>query len=77
MSNVNADTKNMVFYTEAMATWLAHFAEDIMDQKVVKTDMKLRHIFNKAVEVIQTKKRNDENILTLRVELFIFILPKA
>lgn len=54
MSNVNADTKNLVFYTEVFKTWLEHFAEDIMDQKVVKTDMKLRHIFNKAVEVIHS-----------------------
>lgn len=54
MSNVNADTKNLVFYTEAFKTWLGHFAEDIMDQKVVKTDMKLRHIFNKAAEVIHS-----------------------
>lgn len=53
MSNVNADTKNMVFYTEALKTWLGHFAEDIMDQPVVKTDMKLHHIVNKAVEVIR------------------------
>lgn len=55
MSNMNADTKNLVFYTEAFKTWLGHFAEDVMDQKVVKTDMKLRHIFNKAVEVIYCK----------------------
>lgn len=54
MSNVNADTKNLVFYTEVFKTWLENIAEDIMDQKVVKTDMKLRHIFNKAVEVIHS-----------------------
>lgn len=56
MSNMNADTKNLVLYTEAFKTWLGHFAEDVMDQQVVKTDMKLRHIFNKAVEVGYRKK---------------------
>lgn len=52
MSNMNADTKTLVPYTEAFMTWLGHFVEDVMDQQVVKTDMKLRHIFNKAIEVI-------------------------
>lgn len=51
MSNINADTKMLVTSTEALQTWLALFVEEIMDQQVVKTDMKLRHIFNKAVEV--------------------------
>ncbi|KAF1376723.1 hypothetical protein PFLUV_G00214430 [Perca fluviatilis] len=50
MSNMNADTKILVPYTEALQAWLRQFAEDIVDQQVVKTDMKLRHIFNKAVE---------------------------
>ncbi|XP_032399124.1 apolipoprotein B-100 [Etheostoma spectabile] len=50
MSNMNADTKILVPYTEALQAWLKQFAEDIVDQQVVKTDMKLRHIFNKAVE---------------------------
>ncbi|XP_041660813.1 apolipoprotein B-100-like [Cheilinus undulatus] len=50
MSSMNADTKILVPYTEALQTWLMQFVEDVMDQQVVKTDMKLRHIFNKAVE---------------------------
>ncbi|KAF0023648.1 hypothetical protein F2P81_024278 [Scophthalmus maximus] len=50
VSNVNADTKILVPYTEALRVWLRQFGEDVMDQQVVKTDMKLRHIFNKAVE---------------------------
>lgn len=53
MSNMSADTKFLVPYTEALQAWLRHFVEDVMDQQVVKTDMKLRHIFNKAVEVIK------------------------
>lgn len=51
MSNMDADTKFLVPYGEALQAWLGHFVEDVMDQQVVKTDMKLRHIFNKAVEV--------------------------
>lgn len=51
MSNINADTKMMVTSTKALQTWFVLFVEEIMDQQVVKTDMKLRHIFNKAVEV--------------------------
>ncbi|KAM6992474.1 apolipoprotein B-100-like [Tautogolabrus adspersus] len=50
MSNMNADTKILVPYTEALQAWLVQFVEDVMDQQVVKTDMKVRHIFNKAVE---------------------------
>lgn len=50
-SNVNADTTILVPYTEALQAWLRQFVEDAMDQQVVKTDMKLRHIINKAAEV--------------------------
>uniref|UniRef100_A0A8P4GDW4 Vitellogenin domain-containing protein n=1 Tax=Dicentrarchus labrax TaxID=13489 RepID=A0A8P4GDW4_DICLA len=41
MSNMNADTKILVPYTEALQAWLRQFVEDAMDQQVVKTDMKL------------------------------------
>ncbi|KAL7389148.1 hypothetical protein ABVT39_027149 [Epinephelus coioides] len=50
MSNMNADTKIVVPYTKAVIVWLKQFAEDVMEQQVVKTDMKLRHVLNKAVE---------------------------
>ncbi|XP_068433484.1 apolipoprotein B-100-like [Clinocottus analis] len=50
MSNMNADTKILVPYTEALQAWLRQLMEDVMDQQVVKTDMKVRHVFNKAVE---------------------------
>lgn len=50
-SNMNADTKILVPYTEAVQAWLRQLAEDVMDQQVVKTDMKVRHVINKAVEV--------------------------
>ncbi|KAG7239697.1 hypothetical protein INR49_028633 [Caranx melampygus] len=49
-SNVNADTKMLVPYTEAFQVWLSQFVADAMEQRVVKTDMKLRHIINKALE---------------------------
>ena len=51
MSNMKAETKMLVPYTEAFQAWLRQFVEDVMDQQVVKTDMKVRHVFNKAVEV--------------------------
>lgn len=51
MSNMNADTKVLVPYNDALKAWLRQFVEDVMDQQIVKTDMKLRHIFNKALEV--------------------------
>lgn len=51
MSKMNADTQILVPYTEALQAWLGQLVEDVMDQQVVKTDMKLRHVFNKAVEV--------------------------
>lgn len=51
MSNMNADTKVPLHYTKALQAWLRKIAEDVMDQQVVKTDMKLRHILNKGIEV--------------------------
>eukprot|EP00064_Thunnus_orientalis_P009740 superscaffoldBa00001255_g9766 len=50
MSNMNADTKTLVPYTDALQAWLRQVVEDVMDQQIVKTDMKLRHIFNKGLE---------------------------
>ncbi|XP_032441081.1 apolipoprotein B-100-like [Xiphophorus hellerii] len=49
-SNVNADTKIPVQYAEALQSWLSLLAEDLLEKKVVKTDMKLRHIVNKGIE---------------------------
>ncbi|KAM4528942.1 apolipoprotein B-100-like [Fundulus diaphanus] len=49
-SNVNADTKIPVHYAEALQSWLGQLAEDLLEKKVVKTDMKLRHIVNKGIE---------------------------
>lgn len=51
MSNMNGDTKIPMEYTEALQAWLRQLAEDVMNQQVVKTDMKLSHILNKGIEV--------------------------
>lgn len=48
---MNAETKFLVPYTKALRAWLKQFVQDVMDKQVVNTDMKLRHIFNKAIEV--------------------------
>lgn len=59
-SNMNADSKILVSYAEALGAWFKLFMEDAMEQQVVNTDMKLRHIVNKAVEVtmkINLKRR--------------------
>ncbi|XP_072305812.1 uncharacterized protein [Eucyclogobius newberryi] len=50
MSNVNAETKVLVDYSEAAQDWLRLFASEVMDQRVVNTDMKVRHIINKGLE---------------------------
>lgn len=49
---MNADTMVLNFYAEALGDWLMIFVDDAMDQKVVSTDLKLRHIITKAVEVM-------------------------
>lgn len=51
MSNMNAETKVPVHYTKVVQAWLRKTAEDVMDQRVIETDMKLRHILNKGIEV--------------------------
>lgn len=55
MSNMNANTMVLNFYGETFVEWLMILAHDAMDQKVVSTDLKLRHIINKAVEVMGTR----------------------
>lgn len=50
-SNMNADTMALSFYTQACREFLSVLWDDAMDQRVVSTDLKLRHIVNKAVEV--------------------------
>lgn len=51
LSNMNAETKALVPYTEAVGAWLSKFAEDALDHQLASTDMKLRHVVKKALEV--------------------------
>lgn len=48
---MNADTTTLRYYTEACKDFLRVLVDDAMDQRVVSTDLKLRHIVTKAVEV--------------------------
>ena len=51
MSDMNSEIHKLLPYTEDIQKWLILLSEDIMDHKVAKTDMKLRHIYTKALEV--------------------------
>ena len=51
MSNMNSDIKMLQPYTEALQDWMELLMNEVLDQQVVKTDMKLRHIYTKALEV--------------------------
>lgn len=51
MSNMNADTEVPVQYSKVLQVWIKKLAEEIMNHQVVNTDMKLRHILNKGIEV--------------------------
>ncbi|XP_077567723.1 apolipoprotein B-100-like [Stigmatopora nigra] len=50
MSNMNAETKRMVLYTEALSSWVGRFSKGAMDYQVGNSDMKVRQIINKALE---------------------------
>jgi len=50
MSNMNADVQMFVPYTDAVQASLKQLVKDILDQPVVRTDMKLGHILSKAFE---------------------------
>lgn len=50
ISSMSAITEILVPCTKGLQSWLKKSVEDVMDQRVVKTDMKLHDIFNKAVE---------------------------
>ncbi|CAL8315646.1 unnamed protein product [Lota lota] len=49
-SNMNSDIKMLKPYTEALQDWMELLMNEMMDQQVVKTDMKLRHVYTKALE---------------------------
>ncbi|CAL8392229.1 unnamed protein product [Arctogadus glacialis] len=50
VSNMNSDIKTLQPYTEALQDWMEQLMNEVLDQQVVKTDMKLRHIYNKALQ---------------------------
>lgn len=62
-SNMNADTMTLSFYTEACKEFVRVLLDDAMDQRVVSTDLKLRHIVNKAVEVTFKKFQNSFGLM--------------
>lgn len=53
VSNVNTDTHKL---QDALEDCLRTVVDAVMDQQVVNTDMKLRHILKKGVEVRMTKR---------------------
>jgi len=51
MSDMNSEIENLVPMAAVdIQNWLMQLSDDILDQRVIKTDMKLRHIYNKALE---------------------------
>ncbi|XP_030627114.1 apolipoprotein B-100 [Chanos chanos] len=52
-SDVDSEIQKLIPNTEGLQAWLQQLFEDILDQRVVKTDMKLRHIYSKSVEAGQ------------------------
>lgn len=61
---MNANTMALSFNTEACKEFLRVMLDDAMDQQVVSTDLKLRHIINKAIEVTV---KNFENCIIYNV----------
>ncbi|KAL0965050.1 hypothetical protein UPYG_G00276120 [Umbra pygmaea] len=49
-SDMGSEIQKLLPHTEALQTWLKQVSDDLLDQQVVKTDMKLRHIFTKSLE---------------------------
>ncbi|XP_033846420.1 apolipoprotein B-100-like [Periophthalmus magnuspinnatus] len=50
VSMVDAETKVLAENSKLARDWLMLFADGVMDQRVVNTDMKVRHIINKGLE---------------------------
>lgn len=77
MSKLNAETKSLVLYAGVLQDWISQSVEDLMDQQVVKTDMKLRHIVNKAAEVKKITIFRELDFIFCRLNLFLhcFIRP--
>lgn len=52
-SDMDSEIHKALPSREAIQNWLQLFFDDILEQRVVKTDMKLRHIYTKSVEAGQ------------------------
>uniref|UniRef100_A0AAV2K794 Vitellogenin domain-containing protein n=1 Tax=Knipowitschia caucasica TaxID=637954 RepID=A0AAV2K794_KNICA len=50
VSRVNTETSVLLEHSAGAQDWLRLFVSDVMDQRVVNTDMKVRHILNKGLE---------------------------
>lgn len=50
-SDVNSDVRKLIPDIENYQNKLQILVDEILDQKVAKTDMKLRHIVSKMIEV--------------------------
>lgn len=52
VSDMGSEIQKLIPHTEALQALLKQLSEDILDKQVVKTDMKLRHIFTKSLEAV-------------------------
>lgn len=50
-SDLNSEIQKLIPNAEDLHRRLQQFIDDILDQTVAKTDMKLRHIVTKGIEV--------------------------
>lgn len=50
-SSMDSDIQKLIPTIEEHHRQLQQFIDDVLDKKVAKTDMKLRHIVYKAIEV--------------------------
>lgn len=50
-SNMNSEIQKLIPDLEGYQRKLENIASEVLDQRVAKTDMKLRHIVSKTIEV--------------------------
>lgn len=50
-SDLNSETQKMIPNVEDRRRRLQQLVDEMLDQRVAKTDMKLRHIITKGIEV--------------------------
>ena len=57
MSDIKSDIQKLIPNTDNYQRQLQELIDNILDQKVAKTDMKLRHIVTKGIEVSGNRVR--------------------